>query len=180
LRDAILYGVLAAAAVLALVGGIGGFFLYRSYARRALIRLVGYREAIRAAYRALEATFASLMEESPDEMVGFAQNPDNERRRALEELCDRMSAVSVELTEIALPKSAWRAADLLVDAAKRVREEIGKIAGARSPEGVLASIASLDVEGMRTAMAEAGTELDSVLAAAKMKDPAVYGGGLYI
>jgi hypothetical protein len=91
-----------------------------------------------------------------------------------------MSAESVELTEIALPKSAWRAADLLVDAAKRVREEIGKIAGARSPEGVLASIASLDVEGMRTAMAEAGTELDSVLAAAKMKDPAVYGGGLYI
>lgn len=180
MREAILYGVLAAAAALVVVGGLGGFLLYRSYANKAIVRLVGYREAIRAAYRALEATFASLMEEAPDEMLAFATQPDNDRRRALEELCDRMTVVAVELGEMALPKTAWRSADLLMEAAKGVRDEIGKITGARSPEGVLASVAELDVEGMRTAMADAGTELDSVLAAAKIKDSAVYGGGLYI
>lgn len=180
MRDAILYAVLAATLALIVVGGVGGFFLYRTYARRAIVRLIGYREAIRAAYRALESTFASLMEEPAEEMLAFASEPDNDRRRALEELCERMTVVSLELADMALPKSAWQAADLLMQAAKRVRDEIGKITGARSPETVLTSITELDVEGMRTAMADAGTELDEVLKAAKIKDSTVYGGGLYI
>lgn len=179
-REAILYGILAAVLVLAVVGGVGGYFLYRRYARNAVIRLVGHREAIRAAYRALESTFAALMEESPEEMLAFAEQCDNDRRKALEELCERMTIVSVELADMALPKTAWRAADLLMDAAKRVRDEIGKITGAKSPEAVIASIGTLDVEGMRTAIADAGTELDAVLAEAKVKDAAFYGGGLYI
>lgn len=180
MNSGLLIGILVALAVVLLAGGAGGWVLYRRYARSALIRLVGHREAIRAAYRALESTFASLSEEPPAEMLAFAEHADNVRRKALDELNERMSIEVEELTEIALPKSAWNCADLMLDAARRVRDEIAKVARADSAEAVLAAVGGLDVEGMRTALAKAGAELDALLAAAKIRDASVYGGGLYI
>lgn len=179
-NSGLLIGILIGVVALLLVGGAVGWLLYRRYARAALVRLVGHREGIRAAYRALEATFASLSEETAEEMLSFAEQPDNVRRKALEELNERLTIEVGELGEMALPKNAWPAADLLMDAATCVRDEIGKITGAGSPEGVLAAVAALDVEAMRTAMAKAGAELEGQLQAAKIKDAAVYGGGLYI
>lgn len=180
MSDAVLYVIIGGAVALALGAAVGGFLFYRRYARSALVRLVGHREAIRAAYRGLESTFASLAEETSEEMLAFAEMPENVRRKALEELYERMTLEVDELAEIALPKNAWPAADLLAAAAKCVRDEIGTVTSAGDPDAVLAAVAALDVEGMRTAMAKAGAELDGVLAASKIKDASVYGGGLYI
>lgn len=177
----VLWGVVAAVAVLVIAGGVvGGIFLWRRQVRRALMRLVGHREAIRAAYRGLESTFASLACEGGEELVAFATDPAHVRRAALAELQERMDVTVDDLREIALPKAAWHCADLLMGAAQRVRDEIGKITGAESADGVLQAVAEIDVEGMRSAMADAGMELDRLLADAGITDSAIYGGGLYI
>lgn len=177
----VLWGIVAAVAVIVVAGGVvGGIFLWRRQVRRSLMGLVGHREAIRAAYRGLESTFASLAGEGGEELVAFATDPANVGRAALAELQERMDVAADDLREIALPKAAWHCADLMMSAAQRIRDEIGKITGAEDADGVLRAVAEIDVEGMRSAMAEAGSELDRLLADAGITDSAVYGGGLYI
>jgi hypothetical protein len=177
----VLYGVIAAVSVLLIAGAVvGGIWLWRRQVRKSLVGLVGRREAIRAAYRGLEAVFTSLAEEPAEELLAFAEKPDNVRRRALDELRARMASEADELENVALPKSAWPCADLLMAAAARVRDEIGTIRDANGPEAVLAAVGDIDVAAMRSAIAEAGSELDRLLHANKVDDPAVYGGGLYI
>jgi hypothetical protein len=51
---------------------------------------------------------------------------------------------------------------------------------ASTPDAVLEAVAAIDVPAIRSAIAEAGTELDRLLVESKVDDPAVYGGGLYI
>jgi len=177
----VVYGVIAALGVLLIAGAVfGGLWLWKRQVRRSLIGLVGRREAIRAAYRALEAVFASLAEESPEELVAFAESPDNVRRMALDELRERMAIEVGELETVPLPKTAWRCADLLGSAARKLRDEVAVITSAQTPDAVLEAVASIDVPAIRSAIAEAGTELDRLLAESKVDDPAVYGGGLYI
>lgn len=177
----VLYGVIAAVGVLVIAGAVvGGMWLWRRQVRKSLIGLVGRREAIRAAYRALEAVFGSLAEEPPEELMAFAEDPNNVRRKALEELRARMSLEVEELENVALPKSAWHSADLLMAAAERMRDQVATISGASSPDAVLDAVGGIDVAGIRSSIAEAGTELDRLLHASHIEDPAVYGGGLYI
>jgi hypothetical protein len=177
----VLYGVVAAVSVLLIAGAVvGGIWLWRRQVRRSLIGLVGRREAIRAAYRGLEAVFTSLAEEPAEELIAFAEKPDNVRRNALEELRGRMAVQVDELENVALPKTAWHGADLLMAAAARLRDEIATISDAPTPDAVLQAVADIDVSSMRSAIADAGVELDRLLHAAKIEDPSVYGGGLYI
>jgi hypothetical protein len=177
----VLYGVVAALCVLLIAGAVvGGLWLWKRQVRKSLIGLVGRREAIRAAYRALESVFASLAEEPADELIAFADSPDNVRRKALEELRGRMALEVDELENVALPKNAWHDADLLMAAAAKVRDEIATIGAASGDDAVLEAVANIDVAGMRSAIAEAGVELDRLLHASNVEDPAVYGGGLYI
>ena len=177
----VLYGALAAVGVLVVAGVVvGGMWLWRRQVRRSLVALVGHREAIRAAYRALESVFASLAEEPPEELIAFAEDPENVRRKALDELRSRMSMEVDELENVALPKSAWHSADLLMAAAACLRDQVASITGAASSEAVLDAVGGIDVGGIRSSIAEAGTELDRVLHASGVVDPAVYGGGLYI
>lgn len=177
----VLYGVIAALVVLLVAGGVvGGIWLWRRQVRRSLIGLVGRRESIRAAYRALESIFASLAEEGHEELCAFAEQPENVRRKALDELKDRMGIEVGELETVALPKNAWRCADLLGTAARKLRDEVAVISCASTPDAVLEAVAAIDVPAIRSAIAEAGTELDRLLVESKVDDPAVYGGGLYI
>jgi hypothetical protein len=177
----VLYGVIAAVSVLVIAGGtIGGIWLWRRQVKRSLVGLVGRREAVRAAYRGLEAVFTSLAEEPAEESIAFAENRDNVRRKALEELRARMDVQADELQDIALPKTAWHGADLLMAAAGLIRDQISTISDAKTPDAVLQAVADIDVAAMRTSIADAGTELDRLLRGAGVEDPSVYGGGLYI
>jgi hypothetical protein len=177
----VLYGIGAAVGVLLIAGAVvGGIALWKRQVRRSLVGLVGRREAIRAAYRALESVFASLAEESTEELIAFAERPDNVRRKALEELRERMALEAEELEDVALPKTAWHDADLLMAAAVLIRDQISTITGAPDPDAVLGAVANIDVAAMRAALAEAGIELDRLLRESDVEDSAVYGGGLYI
>lgn len=177
----ILYGVIAALGVILIAGAVvGGIWLWKRQVRSSLISLVGRREAIRASYRALESVFASLAEENPEELIAFAEQPENVRRKALEDVKDRMTMEVGELETVALPKSAWHCADLLGAAARKLRDEVAVITCASTPDAVLEAVAAIDVGSIRSAIAEAGTELDRLLTESKVDDAAVYGGGLYI
>jgi hypothetical protein len=85
-----------------------------------------------------------------------------------------------ELQGVALPKTFWHCADLLMAAAAKVRDEVMKINTAPTPDMVLAGVGTIDVAGVRSGIAAAGQELDRLLVDNRIEDPAVYGGGLYI
>ena len=81
----VIYGIIAAAGVLLIAGiVIGAVLVWRRQVRTSLIGLVSRREAIRAAYRALESVFATLAEDSADEVAEFATNSASVQRKALE------------------------------------------------------------------------------------------------
>lgn len=177
----VVYGIITAVGVLLIAGiVIGSLLLWRRQLRRSLIALVGRRESIRAAYRALESIFAALSAETPEGITRFAIDPASEHRKALEELQRRMNIQVEELQAIALPKQFWHCADMLQAAASKMRDEVVKINVAPSPEAVLNGVGTIDVAGIRSAMAAAGTELERLLRENNVEDPAVYGGGLYI
>lgn len=177
----VIYGIIAAVGVLLIAGiVIGAVLVWRRQVRRSLIGLVSDREAIRAAYRALEAAFATLAEDTPEEITEFATNPGSVQRKALEELGTRMAIQADELQNVALPKKFWRCADLLMAAASKLRDEVAAIHRAPTPEAVLDGVARIDVAGIRAAIAAAGGELERLLHENHVEDPSVYGGGLYI
>jgi hypothetical protein len=176
-----IYIIIAVVAIL-LVAGIvvASVVLWRRQVRRSIIALIGRREAVMAAYRALESVFTSLADADADELAVFATEPSSVHRRALEELHARMRNQSEELVELALPKRLWKAADLLGTAAGVLAVETGRVGEAAGPEGVLDALGIIDVAGIRTALQPANDEIDAQLAARDIGDPAVYGGGLYI
>jgi len=177
----VIYGIIAAVGVLLIAGiVIGAILVWRRQVRTALIGLVGRREAIRAAYRALESVFAALAEDTAEEVTEFATNPGSVQRKALEELISRMAMQAEELQNVALPKKAWGCADLLMAAAVKLRDEVSAIHRAPTPDAVLAGVGRIDVAGIRAAIAAAGAELDRLLHENRIEDPSVYGGGLYI
>jgi hypothetical protein len=177
----VIYGIITAVGVLLIAGiVIGSIVLWRRQLSRSLIGLVGRRESVRAAYRALESVFSALAEESADGITAFAVDPSSEHRKALEELQSRMAILVEELQAIALPKAFWHSADLLMAAAAKLRDEVGKINTAPTPDAVLAGVRVIDVAGIRSGIAAAGEELDRLLRENHIEDPAVYGGGLYI
>ncbi len=165
-----------------LIAGIvvGAVLLWRRQIRRSLIGLIGRREAILAAYRALETVFTSLADGSEQELSEFASDPESVHRKALEELHARMSLLSEELATLPLPKRLWPAADLLAAGAARIGTEVAKVGSAEGPEAVLRSLGGIDVAGIRAALGPMNTEIDRLLTVNKVVDPAVYGGGLYI
>lgn len=177
----VVYGIITTVGLLLIAGIIiGSIVLWRRQLSRSLIGLVGKRESVRASYRALESVFAALSSETPEGITAFAVDPTSEHRKALEELQSRMAILVEELQSVALPKAFWRCADLLLTAAAKLRDEVGKINTAPTPDAVLAGVRVIDVPGIQAAIAAAGEELDDLLRENRIEDPAVYGGGLYI
>lgn len=177
----VLYIIIGVAAALLIAGIVGAsVVLWRRQVRRALIGLTGRREAVVAAYHALQGVFSSLAEGDADEITAFAIDSTSVHRKALEELHHRMRIQSEELTEIALPKRLWNAADLLGTAAGKLAVETGRVGEAGPPEKVLEVLGKIDVAGISAALRPANEAIDELLEELKIADPAVYGGGLYI
>jgi len=174
--------VIIAVVSLAAIAGIvvASVVLWRRQVQRSLIGLTGRREAVMAAYRALEGVFAALSEADVDELTSFAVDAASVHRKALEELHSRMRIQSEELAELALPKKLWGAADLLGSAAGTIAVETGKVGEAAGPEAVLDALGTIDVPAIGQALRPANEAIDELLAANGVEDPAVYGGGLYI
>jgi hypothetical protein len=177
----VLYIIIGVAALLLVIGiVISAVVLWRRQLRRSLIALTGRREAVVAAYRALEGVFAALAEGDADEITAFAIDSTSVHRKALDDLHYRMRIQSEELVELALPKRLWNAADLLGTAAGRLAVETGKVGEAGPPEKVLETLGKVDVAGISSALRPANEAIDDLLDQLRIEDPAVYGGGLYI
>jgi len=176
-----LYVIIAVIAVLLIAGiVVASIVLWRRQVRRSLIGLVGRREAVVAAYKALEGVFTSLAGADVDELTAFAVDATSVHRKALEELHSRMRIQSEELAELALPKKLWSAADLLGIAAGAIAVETGKVGEAPSPEAVLDVLGTIDVARIGDALRPASEAIDQLLADNGVGDTTVYGGGLYI
>jgi hypothetical protein len=177
----VLYSIIGVVG-LALIAGavIGARVLWKRQVKRSLISLTGRREALGAAWKGLQAVFVALAAATPEEMAAFATEPDYEQRRSLEELHGRMVILADDVKQMALPKTLWRAADLLGVAADTLAKETGRVGEAESPEGVLDALGDIDVTAIKAAMLPADVEIDRLLQDLQIADPSVYGGGLYI
>jgi hypothetical protein len=174
----IIIGVAAALLVAAII--VASILLWRRQLRRSLIALTGRREAVVAAYRALEGVFTALADGDTEEITAFAIDSTSAHRRALDDLHYRMRVQSEELAELALPKRLWQAADLLGTAAGKLAIETGRVGEAGAPERVLEVLGKIDVAGISTVLRPANEAIDALLDELRIEDPAVYGGGLYI
>lgn len=181
MNPVLLYSIIGVVAVLLIAGiVVASVVLWRRQVRRSLIALTGRREALVAAYRALEGVFTAIAESSAEEIADFAVDPTSVHRKALEELHHRMRIQSEELAEIALPKRLWQAADLLGVASGKLALEAGRVGEAGGPERVLEALGAVDVKGIASTVRPANEAIDTLLAELEIDDPAVYGGGLYI
>ena len=177
----LLYVIIAVVSLLLIAGiVVASVVLWRRQVRRSLVGLIGRREAVMAAYRALEGVFSSLAGADADELTAFAMDAGSVHRKALEELHSRMRIQAEELAELSLPKKMWKATVLLCGAAGILAAETGRVGEAAGPEGVLDALGTIDVAGIGTALRPANEAIDALLAENGMADATVYGGGLYI
>ena len=174
--------VIIAVAGVALVAAIviAAMLLWQRQVRLALIGLTGRREAVMAAYRALESVFSALADSDVETLTVFATDPGSEHRKSLEELHTRMKIQADELADLPLPKAQWKAADLLGVAAGRLASEVGQVGEAADPEAVLEAVSAVDIAAITEALNPANEEIDRLLVDMGIEDAAVYGGGLYI
>ena len=174
--------VIIAVAGIALVAAIviASMLLWQRQVRLAMVGLSGRREAVMAAYRALETVFSALADSDVDDLTAFATDAASEHRKSLDELHSRMRIQTEELADLPLPKGQWRAADLLGVAAGRLASEVGKVGEAPTPDAVLDAVGAMDVAAITEALDPANSEIDRLLTEHGIEDTTVYGGGLYI
>jgi hypothetical protein len=169
--------------ILALLTGLVAFLgrvLYLRQVRRSLLRLITAREAVRAAERGLQQVLQHLVEADNEAFGAFAADPASEDRRALEELAGRMRITADELKALALPKRLWGVAERIESAARAVADQAGGVGEATGQDAVLERLAAIRLQDVHELMASADESLDPVLEAYKVREPSVYGGGLYI
>ncbi len=172
--------VVAVLAILTAIVVLLGRLLYVRQVRRSLLRLITAREATRAAERGVEQVLQHLLESGDDALEVFAADSTNEDRRALEELAARMMITADELKVLALPKRMWDVAERMEAAARAIADQSGGVGEATSPDAVLERLAAIRLQDVRRLMVAADEQLDPMLEAYKVNEPAVYGGGLYI
>jgi hypothetical protein len=170
----------AAVVILAALGVLLGRLLYVRQVRRSLLRLIGTREAIRAAARGLQQVLEHLLAAEDEALEVFAADATSEDRRALEELSARMRISADELKLLALPKRLWPVAEEMESAARAIADQAGAVGEAHGPDAVLDRLTAIRPHDINAKMAEADERLELLLDAFKVHDPAVYGGGLYI
>lgn len=168
--------------VVALV--VGGVFAFRAgrslLIRRRVVMLIGRRENIEASRRTLEAVMRHLADESDEDLVEFAADPDAVDRRALFELEQRMRVLRDELDLLPLPDRVVPVAQELADAAHVIAEESGRISDDMAPDDVLTALGAIDLARVTTQVDAARASLHALADEFGVEDAAVYGGGLYI
>jgi hypothetical protein len=172
-------------AFLALVG-VGvlaawlGRYLYLRQMRRSLVTLLGRREAVIASAHGLERVLEHLLSADDATLSTFASVTASEDRRALDDVASRMTILADDLHGMALPKRLWPAAESMETAARVVAAQAGGVGKAQGPDAVLDALAAIRIDEIREGIEAANEMLEPLLAAFDVKDPAVYGGGLYI
>lgn len=171
---------LGALVVVAFIVALSVRFARRRRVRRALVRLISRREGILAAHLALQEAVVRLSAREPEQLLSFAQYPDDEERLAIVELCRRMEVFVEDLRHTRLPKPLWHTATMMGQSALVIGKEACRIAKPESVRQVLEGLTSLDMDRVQEAVSGMRGALDRQLAAYKVDDPSVYGGGFHI
>lgn len=151
---------------------------WRKQVGRYIITLTSHHAAIASALKTAESVMAVLSQGDEEQLIAFTQ-PDSEDRRILKEIAERMRIESGELKDIALPKSLWALADVLLKAADLMTAQAAAV-GEAEGEAVLDALLVLDLATVRGTLADASIEAERVSRVYRVTDPSVYGGGLYI
>jgi hypothetical protein len=166
------------AAVLIAVTVVLARLTWRRQVRRYVVALVGRREAILAALKAIDGVLATLAGGTVEDVIAFAR-PESEERRVIAEIAARMRIQTGELTDLPLPKKLWPLADLLDVAAQALASSAAAV-GEAEDDAVLDALSALDLTASRTALDDAEAEIARLAEIYDLTDPSVYGGGLYI
>jgi hypothetical protein len=176
--------LLALVAVVAVAVGAAflGRWLYARQVRRSLVRLLRTREAVVAGAKGLDLVIAHLagQEDDGEALEVFASDAASEDRRAVADVAARMRILADDLHAMALPKRLWVVAEDMERAARTLAEQAGGVGEAATPAGALDALAAIRMEVVREQARAADTDLQPLLEAFRVYDPAVYGGGLYI
>lgn len=168
--------------VLVVAGGLiaGGWYGFKAYERRVLLRMLARTEAVEATVQALDDTLARLSTAEDEELETFAQDPDSGERRALHEVADRAQLLKDELDSVRLPAAEIPLAEALADAAYLAAREAACVTDSDLGQDALEKLASIDLSKVKAYTKRARTKLEAAFAAAGLEDTAVYGGGLYL
>lgn len=164
----------------AAAAGVGGFFAWRAYVRRTLMRLVVKRAAVEAVGQALEEVTARLAEAPDEELELFARDIESSERRALHEVVSRAAILRDELDHVPLPKDLVPLATKLADAAHVITVQAGGVTDEMVGDDALVGLSAIDLQAMRAYMEQARNAVTLACASYGLEDTNVYGGGLYL
>ncbi|MDF1542439.1 MAG: hypothetical protein RQ731_01020 [Anaerosomatales bacterium] len=169
-----------AALLLAASAYFGGRLAYRRLSRRYLVQVIGRREGVLASRRTLEAVVRHLADEDEEKRERFASNPEDEDRKALDEVAQRMEIATEELDTMPLPRSLWPAAMALADAAYVIGQEAARVGEAAEETDAVTLLAGVDVTRAAAVFDAADAQVKEASEQFELDEAAVYGGGLYI
>ena len=173
--------MIIAISVLAVVGiGAAGWFAWRGFERRALMRIVVRSEAVEAATQALRDVFARLAEAEDDEVAAFTSDPDSSERRALYEVGLKADMITDELDRMRLPRGLITVAESVADASFLVAREARVVGENDSGEAALVHVAKVDLETVSAYTAQARRRVHETCVEHGLEETMVYGGGLYL
>jgi hypothetical protein len=147
--------------------------------RRALVALVGRKESLLAAERALKGLLIALCDAPDAALERFACDPTSEDRRAFGDLADRMAILADELSRVEHPSVLDPMVEQMVACAREMAEAAASAAG-RGPIEALDAVSAVDLGTISAHVRETDARLHALATAHGVDDPAVYGGGLYI
>ena len=176
--------VVIAVVVLALAAlAFGGFLLFRTLGagrrKRAVVALIGRKEAIVASYRALWNIVERLAGATDEDLHRFSSDPRDEERRAFDEVASQMHIMEDQLKNTDVSRSLEGVVMTMEDAARLIFEAASTVNGGGESEPLVAA-SEIDFAIISDAVARMESELHQAAERNHVDDRSVYGGGLYI
>jgi len=154
--------------------------IFRWLVRSSIVVLIGYYEQAAAARRSFESVLRHLINEPDDALIAFATDVDSEDRKVFSEIAERMIIVRDELDVRRLPFKLHEFANKIADSAHVLAVAAGSISDDARVEEVLDRVGNINLKEVNSQYLLAEKYLSELCAEYKIRDAAVYGGGLYI
>ncbi len=169
--------------IVVIAGAFAGVLIYRVLherrVKRAIVWLIGRKEALAAGAESLTRLAVRLSQESDAELARFAVEPDCEDRHAFGDVALRMRIVGEELDHAEIPGELFKVA-VDMEVSSKTIQAAAEAAEARGGTDALAGVASLDLRGITELVSATSAELHELAVRHRVDDHSVYGGGLYI
>ena len=177
----IIVALVACVALVALVFGAVLLFLSLRArgVRRAVVALIGRKEAIVAACRAMRNLVERLAGATDEELHCFSSDPLDADRRAFGEVASQMRIAEDELKSTDVARSLESVVISMEDAARLIFEAAGSVDRAGESDA-LSAASEIDFAAITDAVARMESTLHEAAERSHVDDRSVYGGGLHI